>query len=133
MARSISFNRGKLQIPTGILPDSELLLTRNLSSSMLVPLYRYNQSYETTIATRDVNAQRDNPTQLQHEPFLLIGSWADFEYIDVSENFLTGKILPDMCKNGKICDIFDAAKQFHWWVVGEFCELFIVGTIASEQ
>ncbi|KAJ0884112.1 putative protein kinase RLK-Pelle-LRR-XI-1 family [Helianthus annuus] len=75
---------------------------------------------------------RKETTQLQHEPFLLgtdlcspekIGSWADFEYIDVSENFLTGKIPPDMCKNGKIYDIFDAAKQFHWWVVGELCEL----------
>ncbi|GFS44115.1 leucine-rich receptor-like protein kinase family protein [Actinidia rufa] len=30
----------------------------------------------------------------------LIGSWAEFDYIDVSENFLTGRIPPEMCKRG---------------------------------
>ncbi|KAI7745992.1 hypothetical protein M8C21_026856, partial [Ambrosia artemisiifolia] len=41
-----------------------------------------------------------------------IGSWSDFEYIDVSENFLTGKIPPDMCKNGKIYDILMLQNNF---------------------
>ncbi|KAF8037485.1 hypothetical protein BT93_B0395 [Corymbia citriodora subsp. variegata] len=31
-----------------------------------------------------------------------LGSWADFNYIDVSDNSLTGSISSDMCKNGKM-------------------------------
>ncbi|KAJ9552163.1 hypothetical protein OSB04_016208 [Centaurea solstitialis] len=31
-----------------------------------------------------------------------IGSWAEFELIDASENFLNGSIPPDMCKMGKL-------------------------------
>ncbi|KAJ9566274.1 LOW QUALITY PROTEIN: hypothetical protein OSB04_002240, partial [Centaurea solstitialis] len=34
-----------------------------------------------------------------------LGSWSDFIFIDVSENYLTGPIPPDMCKNGKMTQL----------------------------
>ncbi|XP_059631204.1 receptor-like protein kinase 7 [Cornus florida] len=35
----------------------------------------------------------------------MLGSWADFDFIDASENFLTGMIPPNMCKNGKMTEL----------------------------
>ena len=47
--------------------------------------------------------------------FLELRRQPDFEYIDVSENFLTGSISPDMCKNGKIFDILMLQNKFTDW------------------
>ncbi|RVW56227.1 Receptor-like protein kinase HSL1 [Vitis vinifera] len=41
-----------------------------------------------------------------------LGSWADFDYIDVSENSLTGPIPPDMCKNGKMKELLMLQNKF---------------------
>lgn len=41
-----------------------------------------------------------------------LGSWTDFNYIDVAENSLSGPIPPDMCKNGKMTDLLILQNNF---------------------
>ncbi|XP_015054966.1 receptor-like protein kinase 7 [Solanum pennellii] len=41
-----------------------------------------------------------------------IGSWAELQYIDVSENMFTGSIPPDMCKKGSMTDLLLLQNNF---------------------
>ncbi|KAL9686621.1 hypothetical protein QQ045_031014 [Rhodiola kirilowii] len=41
-----------------------------------------------------------------------LGSWAEFEFIDVAGNSLTGSIPPDMCKMGKLVDFLILDNNF---------------------
>ncbi|KMS94945.1 hypothetical protein BVRB_013860 [Beta vulgaris subsp. vulgaris] len=41
-----------------------------------------------------------------------IGSWAEFDYIDVSANLLTGAIPPDMCKKGTMTKLLMIQNNF---------------------
>ncbi|KAK6916258.1 Leucine-rich repeat [Dillenia turbinata] len=41
-----------------------------------------------------------------------LGSWSDFNYIDVAENSLTGAIPPNMCNKGKMSDLLLLQNHF---------------------
>ncbi|KAK4402162.1 Receptor-like protein kinase [Sesamum angolense] len=49
-----------------------------------------------------------------------LGSWAEFIFIDVSENFLSGPIPPDMCKKGTMWKLLMLQNNFTGEIPGSY-------------
>ena len=62
------------------------------------------RSYSPTGGSRVNNLTGELPKNL--------GSWSDFNFIDVSTNALTGAIPPDMCKRGTMQKLLMLENKF---------------------